>query len=111
MMARMVQTHIRTTLRTVVFDGVPSPRHAHVSNAMCDCNVYSLSLAAGNGMCKHGKSHEIVVTTDAIGYRESTMNIKYNIQLEKRKVPTNKAEGAWKLQTQISSTVVRKNSS
>ena len=60
MMARVVQTHNRTTLRTVTSDGIPSLRHAHVSNAMCNRKVYELSWAAGNGWCHHGKSHEIV---------------------------------------------------
>ena len=77
MMARIVQTHIRTTLRTIVFDGAPLLRHAHVSNAMCNCNVYRLSWAASNGKCNHGRSLEIVVAIVAIDYRQRTMNIKH----------------------------------
>ena len=45
-MARVVQTHIRTTLRAIISDGVPSLRHAHVSNALCHRNVYGVSWAA-----------------------------------------------------------------
>ena len=47
MMARVVQTHIRTTLGAIISDEVPSLRHAHVSNALCNRNVYGMSWAAG----------------------------------------------------------------
>ena len=46
MMARAVQTHIRTTLGAIISDGVPLLRHAHVSNALCNRNVHKMSWAA-----------------------------------------------------------------
>ena len=58
MTATMVETHIRTTLRTLISDGVPLLRHAHVSNALCNRDVYR--SVASNGQCIYGKSHEIV---------------------------------------------------
>ena len=81
-MARMVQTQIRTTLRSIVFDGVPILRHAHVSNVMSNCNVHRLSCAASTGKCNHGKSHDFFAAIVAIDYRHSEMNIKYEMQLE-----------------------------
>ena len=49
--------------------------HAYVSNAMCNCNVSSFVLAASNGKCDHGKSHENVVAIVAVDYRQSTINM------------------------------------
>ena len=47
MMARMVQTHIRTQhSEQFIFDGVPFLRHANVSNVLRNRKVSSFSWAA-----------------------------------------------------------------
>ena len=91
------------TLRTIAFDRVPFPRHAHVSYAMCSCNVNRLSWAASNGKRNHGKSHETVVAI-------VTKHDEHQIQdpTRTRKLSRNKAERAWKVQKQKNNIVVIK---